>query len=65
MGFEARGDIETKFEAEFSIVIFVGLLIFIFISECAIRATSLMLKNANYLKNDQRVALLTRAKLFS
>ncbi|NLU19002.1 MAG: ABC transporter permease [Serratia liquefaciens] len=48
--FNARWSTESTSRAEFALVLFAGLIIFNFFSECAIKAPSIILSNVNYVK---------------
>ena len=48
--FNARWSTESTSRAEFALVLFAGLLVFNFFSECAIKSPGLILSNVNYVK---------------
>jgi lipopolysaccharide transport system permease protein len=48
--FKARWNVDTQSKTEFALILFSGLIIFNLFSECASRAPSLILSNANYVK---------------
>ncbi|MFO6298793.1 ABC transporter permease [Rahnella selenatireducens] len=48
--FNARWSTESTSRAEFALVLFAGLIIFNFFSECAIKSPGLILSNVNYVK---------------
>lgn len=48
--FNARWSVESTSKAEFALVLFAGLIVFNFFSECAIKAPATILSNVNYVK---------------
>ncbi|VTR22599.1 ABC-2 type transporter [Serratia fonticola] len=48
--FNARWSTESTSRAEFALVLFAGLIVFNFFSECAIKSPGLILSNVNYVK---------------
>ncbi|EIV6644747.1 ABC transporter permease [Klebsiella aerogenes] len=48
--FNARWSVESTSKAEFALVLFAGLIVFNFFSECAIKAPGTILSNVNYVK---------------
>lgn len=48
--FKARWNVQSQSKAEFALILFSGLILFSLFSECASRAPTLILANANYVK---------------